>query len=376
MMNERQLQYIAKIAKTYCKKSLENKYGEILEQEELINDLLFYDREYKLQNEVSNPLITRSYGRLLNADKELIKEPVITKLFFDTLGHHEIEYPENKKFAICLTHDVDEIYPPLMHTALSSLRSIKNLNLKELKNQILWKLKGKKYSPYINFEEIMDLEERYDARSSFYFLATDRDIRRVRYNIEELENELGSIVDRGWDVGLHGGYYTYNSSEKMKKEKRRLEKVLSREVIGYRNHYLQFKIPDTWELLAKAGFKYDTTFGYNDMVGFRNGMCYPFKPFNLNSDKEIDILEIPLIIEDGTLISYIKDLSEAWTATKTLIDTVEKYKGVITLLWHSNIFNCPFREKWKRLYKKILIYGHKKNAWMTSGEKIWMGWRE
>ena len=27
--------------------------------------------------------------------------------------------------------------------------------------------------PYVNFEEIMDLEEKYNARSSFFFLALD-----------------------------------------------------------------------------------------------------------------------------------------------------------------------------------------------------------
>lgn len=57
----------------------------------------------------------------------------------------------------------------------------------------------------------------------------------------------------------------------LKKKKRRLEEVLGKKVVGYRNHYLRFRVPDTWELLSKAGFKYDTTFGYSDCAGFRNG---------------------------------------------------------------------------------------------------------
>jgi peptidoglycan/xylan/chitin deacetylase (PgdA/CDA1 family) len=245
-----------------------------------------------------------------------------------------------------------------------------------LKGQLFWRYKGKENSPYWNFKEIMQLEEKYGAKSSFYFLAIDRDIRRFRYNIEDLENELGFIVDKGWEVGLHGGYYAYNSLEEMEKEKRRLEKVLGKDVIGYRNHYLRFKVPDTWELLAKAGFKYDTTFGYEDIVGFRNGMCHPFEPFNLNSNKEINILEIPLIIMDGALFGSAKSFEEAWETTRRLIDTVEKYKGVITLLWHSNNFNCAFRDKFIKLYEKILKYCYDKNAWMTSGNAIWRWWDE
>ena len=215
----------------------------------------------------------------------------------------KVQYPQKKKFAVCLTHDVDEIYPPFSHMLLSSLYCIKNLNFSELKNQLLWRNKGKENSPYLNFKEIIRLEEKYDSKSSFYFLTSDHDLK------------------------------------KMKKEKNRLEKVLGKEVIGYRNHYLRFKVPDTWELQRKAGFKYDTTFGYNDMIGFRNGMCHPFKPFNLNTNQEINILEIPLIVMDGTLFSLSKSFKEAFETIKRLIDIIEQYNGVITLLWHSNNFN-------------------------------------
>lgn len=286
-----------------------------------------------------------------------------------------VEYPDNKKFAVCLTHDVDDVYPPLSHTVLSSLYSMKNLNFNELKNQLCWKYKGKKFSPYWNFKEIIKLEEKYEAKSSFYFIATDRDIRRFRYDIEDLGQELGSIIDAGWEVGLHGGYYSYNSLEKMKEEKDRLEKVLGEEVIGYRNHYLMFEVPVTWKLLASAGFKYDTTFGYKNMVGFRNGMCHPFKPFDLNNHEYADIIEIPLIIMDGALFASSNSLEAAWEKTKNLIDIVEKSNGVLTLLWHNIVFNSPFRDSWKKLYMKVLDYSYKKDAWIANGEEILRWWR-
>lgn len=374
-MNGKQLKYLKKISEIYCKDDSGIEIMHMLRQEELIRDYLFYDREYKLQSELNNPLITRSYGRLLNANEKLIKEPIMTKMFLESLGTCEIEYPNNSRLAVCLTHDVDVIYPSLYHTFLSSAYCIKHLQIKKMVSQLVWRSSGKEFSPYRNFREIMDLEEKFDAKSSFYFLASDEDIKGFRYNIMDLENELGSIIDRGWEVGLHGGYYSFNDQNKIKKEKKRLEKILCKNVIGYRNHYLQFKIPGTWNILKEAGFKYDTTFGYNDMAGFRNGMCHPFEPFNLDENEEIDILEIPLTIGDGILISYIKDLNKAWNTVKELIDTTEKYNGVLTLLYHNNIFNCPYRYNWIKLYKKILGYCYEKKAWMTSGEEIWEWWK-
>ncbi len=301
-----------------------------------------------------------------------VLEPRVSK--FLTQTGLDVEYPNNTNFAVCLTHDIDDIYPPLQHTLLASAYCLKNLHFNELNKQMFWKFKGKKISPYINFKQIIELEDKYDAKSSFYFIAAKEDVKRFRYNIEDIKNELRFIANSGWEVGLHGGYYSYDNFDEIVKEKNRLEAVLGQEIIGFRNHYLRFKVPDSWDLLSKAGFKYDTTFGYSDMVGFRNGMCHPFKPYNLNENKEIDILEIPLVVMDVALFDVATSFDDAWKYTKNLIDVVEKHKGIITILWHNNVFNCPFRVTWSKLYEKILKYCYEKNAWMTSGKEIWRWW--
>ena len=314
------------------------------------------------------------HDRFINTsiNPQKILEPSVSK--FLMANGLKVEYPDGKKFAICLTHDIDDIYPPLSHTILSAASCIKNLNFNELTNQLLWRFSDKKNSPYWNFREIMKLEQKYTAKSSFYFLASERDIKRFRYKIEDLENELGFINDNGWELGLHCGYYAYNNLNELKKEKLKLEKISGKKVIGCRNHFLRFEVPHTWELLAKAGFKYDTTLGYSDRVGFRNGMCHPFKPFNLIMNKEIDILEISLNVMDVALFNHVKSFNEAWEITKSLIDTIEQYNGVLTLLWHNRAFNNPCRMEWEKLYEKILDYSYKKDAWLTSAEEIWKWW--
>lgn len=303
-----------------------------------------------------------------------ILEPAVSKFLVD--NGFESKYPANKEFAVCLTHDVDEIYPPLNHALLSSLTCLKKRDFSGLREQVFWKLHGKENSPYRNFREIMDLEEKYGACSSFYFLATNSDITRFRYNIEDLEDELHQINDRGWEVGLHGGYYAFNDLEEILREKKRLEKVLDREIKGNRTHYLRFQVPDSWEYLKRAGFGYDTSLGFNEMVGFRNGMCHPFRPYNLHTDREINILEIPLTIMDDTLFESTTSYEEAWELSKRLIDTVAAYRGVICLNWHSESFHCPFKDPREILYKKILYYCSGKKAWMTSGEKIYDWWEK
>jgi peptidoglycan/xylan/chitin deacetylase (PgdA/CDA1 family) len=344
-------------------------FSDALRQHGELWDLYTRKEEY-------SPRRLDQYGCFPFADSSYqeILTPVVSQYLKD--NGFEIKYPDNRKFAVCLTHDVDDIYPPLKHTLLSTLACLKQRNFGGLRKQIFWKLHGKEKSPYWNFTEIMDLEERYGARSSFYFLATDSDVSRFRYNIEDLENELGQIIDKGWEVGLHGGYYAYDDLEKILVEKKRLEHVLGRKVTGYRNHYLRFQVPDSWEYLAQAGFGYDTTLGYNETVGFKNGMCYPFRPYNLHTDREVSLLEIPLTIMDSTLFEMVSSYDEAWELVKQLVDTVASCQGVLTLNWHSNSFNCPYKAHWPRMYEEILKYCQTKNAWLTNGSELITWWKK
>ncbi len=284
-----------------------------------------------------------------------------------------VTYPEGKNFAICLSHDVDDIYPPLSHKVLAGLYSLKNLDTSQLNNYFFREHKERRFSPYINFQQIIELEKKYGAKSTFYLMATDRDPRRFRYNIEDIAGEIQEIHRQGWDIGLHGGYYSFNDPEAIRREKDRLEDALQAEVPGYRNHYLRFLVPETWNILQHCGFKFDSTYGHNNAVGFRNGTCHPFRPFNLNTHRPLEIYEIPLHIMDGTLFSLYPGYA-AWSTMARLVDEAEKCYGVLTVLWHNNAFNCPFTSAWQKAYEQLLEYGLRKNAWMTSHYELWKWW--
>jgi hypothetical protein len=96
-------------------------------------------------------------------------------------------------------------------------------------------------------------------------------------------------------------------------------------------------------------------------------MCHPFKPYDLKAGREIDILEIPLTIMDGTLDQYMRlDAGKAWEVTRRLIDATERCHGVITILWH----NTYMEGERLKFYEKILGYCKERGAWMASGEEI------
>jgi len=297
-----------------------------------------------------------------------IFEPEVSRFLIE--NGLKIDYPDNRKFGVCLTHDIDSIYFSNKEIIIGVAKLLIHGKIQHALRQPFQNI-NKKWNHLRDFETIIGLEQKYGAKSSFYFLALTKGNLDFNYNVEDLAYELNYITDAGCEVGLHGGHEASNNLNAITEEKQRLEKVLGKKVIGYRNHYLKFEVPNTWELLSKAGFKYDTTFGYADCAGFRNGMCHPFKPYDIIKDADINILEIPLIIMDRTLFDYMKlDFKGAWAIAKMLIDATEKYHGVITILWH----NTYMTNENLKFYEKILKYCYGKKAWMTSGEEICNYW--
>jgi peptidoglycan/xylan/chitin deacetylase (PgdA/CDA1 family) len=290
--------------------------------------------------------------------------PIVSEYLFEK--GKKMKWPKGYQFGVCLTHDIDHIYPSIKYRGFTALK----YGLKGLFKKSFNRMFGRD-NPYWNFSEIIDLENEYDAKSTFYFLASKKDILGSNYNPKDLTDVFNVINDADCEIGLHGGYYSFNNHDAIIKEKERLEEIAKVDIKSYRNHYLRFKTPETWEVLKKAGILCDSTFAYADTFGFRNGLCHPFKPFNLNTNQTIDIWELPLNVMDLTLFKYMGlSVEDAWGKCKKLIDNVIPLHGLVTILWHNSSFDDIYRPGWGRLYEKVLDYGHSKNAWMTSSENI------
>ena len=123
------------------------------------------------------------------------------------------------------------------------------------------------------------------------------------------------------------------------REKSKLESVLSSTVTGSRQHYLRFSMPETWRHLASAGLRYDSTMGFADRAGFRMGWSGPLPVFDIGTQRELPLLEIPLTCMDVTLAVYEKIAPElALERLTNLLDAAcEASGGAFVFLWHNTI---------------------------------------
>ena len=182
---------------------------------------------------------------------------------------------------------------------------------------------------------------------------------------------IQEIDRRGWEIGLHPSWYSFDDTNELKRQKEALEKAFGHEIVSIRQHYLHYDIRITPRVHAEAGFRYDSTLGFNDNVGFRFGTCYPWHLYDLMAEKELPVMEIPLIVQDGAMLNPFKgmrlDEDTAFQYVVQMASAVEKVGGVITILWHPNWIIQP---DWWNLYLRTIKYLKQKDPWFASVKEI------
>jgi len=332
----------------------------------------------------------------LSAKQELASKPVVDfleKILFEAIleacrDRHiplvqKSIWPDGKTFAVCLTHDVDEITKTYQWIS-RPLRYLMKRNIPGFKGQLsslLQKIRG--IEPYYTYDDIIGIENALGAKSTYYILketgtfklsskktwylyGRNRSLQspKIRALIEKLQAN-------GDEVAIHGSYFSYLEPGLLEEQTRELEGIIHEKILGSRQHNLNLDIPKTWEYQLKTGLQYDTSLGFKDTIGFRWGTSFPFYPFT--QGKTIPMLEIPLIIMDICLESCENKESDCIR----IADEVEKYQGVLTLLWHPPIFNTLEYPQFRDIYISINQYCRDRNAWIARARDIfeWMSLR-
>jgi len=265
-------------------------------------------------------------------------------------------WPQDARFAACVTHDVDNISRPITHL----LRRAGRFSFAD----IVLALLGLR-SLYNNIDMLADLEARRGLRSSFYFMSKNYDLNRLTRTARRLSGS-------GWEVGLHGDLGTHDSAQAMEDAVNRLSSAFGARPVGLREHFLQFDYGKTWEVAQTSGFIYDSTVGNRDRLGFRIGLCTPFHPPD-SGWNQMNVVELPLVLMDTTLWGYLRrSESEGEKDFRSLLEQVSKVNGLMTLLWHQE----SLRMKGGRIYPRLLASLAVGDCYAATGEKMTRWWNE
>jgi hypothetical protein len=188
--------------------------------------------------------------------------------------------------------------------------------------------------------------------------------RAAKYDALDCKDDIRKLIDQGCEVGLHG-IDAWRDLQKAQAEAKHIRELTGQATIGVRMHWLYFD-ENSPKTLDCAGFPYDSTFGYNDALGFRAGTTQPFLPPGAEH-----LLELPLNIQDTAMFYPSRmNLSEsnALDACKKLLGLTKAFGGVVTVNWHTRSLS-PER-LWGDFYKALLREMRDYRVWFGTAQEI------
>ena len=221
-----------------------------------------------------------------------------------------------------------------------------------------------------------------DRRSTFFLIpfkgrpgiGPDGQSRRLRaapYGVHEIRRDIEAHTSPATEFAVHG-IDAWRDAQTGAAERQELTRVTGCEQPGIRMHWLYFSATSP-RTLEDAGFGYDSTWGFNDAVGFRAGTAQAFR---LSGTKRL--LELPLTIMD-TALFYPDRMAltreQAVERCRELIQQLRRFGGSLVVNWHDRSL-APERQ-WTRPYQALLNELDANNVWYAkAGEAVdWFRWR-
>lgn len=303
-------------------------------------------------------------------------------------------WPNGKAFALCLTHDIDILqeylwlerwrHLPSLRRAPARQRAVMIGSLVAQAAKRVAHVGRKRASPPL--DAWLEAENRHGFRSTCHFFADplphatweDKFYRyRDRIEYEGRSRTIGEVIravaQAGWDAGVHGSLPSHRDDSLLSLEKDAVEAAAGQPVVSTRQHHLAWDVRVTPGVHAAAGLRVDSSLGSNIDLGFRCGTGMPFFVYDLAADRPLDLLQIPLVIQDNPLQRLSAGNEDLMTARCVeLIDRVAAVGGAITLLWHNQ--HRPGSVAF-RCYERVLAAAAERGAWGCSMRQLDEWWR-
>ncbi len=161
---------------------------------------------------------------------------------------------------------------------------------------------------------------------------------------------LRSIREKGMEVGYHSGYVAGHETDQLRAEYGRLSNRVGETIGIHRSHYLRYKEGVTFPMLDALGIKVDSSVAWAEQTGFRAQTCRPYPLFDISSNRQLGVLEIPLSVMDTQLFGYMKRKpQEAVADASAILDTVVRRRGVMVWNFHHHIYDHMDAPGWDLL---------------------------
>jgi hypothetical protein len=195
--------------------------------------------------------------------------------------------------------------------------------------------------------------------------------RAVAYQASDIRQDARAAASQGSELAVHG-IDAWRSVDSGRAEMTELTSLTDRQSAGIRMHWLYFSSESPRHLEA-AGYDYDSTWGYNDAIGYRAGTSQVFRL----ADSE-DLMELPLSIMDSALLFSDRmglSAAEALDRCRHVVNNAKRFGGTLVVNWHDRSL-VPER-LWDGVYRELLDTIGASDVWFATAQEAvdWFRWR-
>jgi hypothetical protein len=219
-------------------------------------------------------------------------------------------------------------------------------------------LAGMQKDPFDTYDFQRELHGKYNLKPIYFILFAEYGLndKNIPFRNLKFQSHIKMLADYA-DLGIHPSYNSNFLPQKLKLEIQRLSKVINREILKSRQHFLMVQLPTTYRNLINLDIVEDYSMGFASQPGFRAGICSPFNFFDLELDTETRLRVNPFTYMEGTLKDYLKlSAEDALKVIKPLIKEVKAVGGTFISIWHNeSLSNTRRWEGWQQLYEEIIL---------------------
>lgn len=316
------------------------------------------------------PFISDEHNRFPAKESFSFKNNVLHKPLVNIYANHlekvlkenypslEIRKPE---YSFTNTVDIDNAYAYLGKGIFRTLggfaKDLFSLNFKEASCRFK-AIFGMEKDPYETFDYQLSLQDKYSYNTIYFalFCKLGKYDRSLTMQSPRLSKFLKSVNDF-CEVGIHPSYQSNVNLKIGEEELRSLEGILHTNIKKSRQHFLKLKFPDTYRHLLDIEVTDDYSMGYASEIGFRAGICTPFRFYDLELEVETPLTIHPFPFMDGTFIYYKKIApSKALIEIKDYIKLYKEFGGEFIPIWHNRLYSEkePEWKGWNAVFESMI----------------------
>lgn len=262
------------------------------------------------------------------------------------------------KFLCRVTVDVDNASAYAYKGAVRSLLGV-GRSLFRMDTTLLSRIKtlfNSANDPFLTYQAQCAIAKSFDVPIIHFVLCAglsphDRSLNPSNPHFKGMLSKLNKQSQVAW----HPSYSAFGNPAMLDKELQQLNQILGSPVTQSRQHYIRLQFPETYRHLISLGIKDDYSMGYPDHDGFRAGTTLSFPFFDIDDNRESDLIIHPFYFLD-TYYSEVRQLSAeaALPKMKAIADTVKQHGGELNLVWHNRTFS-ELRKQWKGWTKALVL---------------------